>query len=135
MRLDAGQVASIRERIRRLEERVANFDNISGLDSLKSFGSGGVTDQMLLEEFSHKYGSTKKELSDLKDMLLNSEYIIGEKELSTVDIGSEITIKFSDMDEEYSYILVEELIGKSSINNYISMESDFAKIERERKKL
>lgn len=128
MRLDAGQVANIREKIRRLERTLQNgINNIGSLDGTSSFGNNGTTDRVLYEEAKINYQNTKTELYNLEHMLLNSEYILEQNNTGIIDIGSEITVKFLDEEEEYSYILVDELIGKSSIDNYISKDSDFAK--------
>ena len=128
MRLDAGQVASIRERIRKLERYLQNgLNNLGSLDGTNSFGSTGTMDRLLYEEAKINYQNAKTELYNLEYRLLNAEYILKQNNTNVIDIGSEITVEFLDEDEEYSYILVDELIGKSSIDNYISKDSDFAK--------
>ncbi len=127
MKLDAGQVASIREKIRKLERCLRNgLNNFGSLDGTSSFGNNGTADRVLYEEAKISYQNIKTELYNLEYMLLNSEYIIKQNNKDIIEIGSEITVKFLDEDEEYSYILVDELIGKSSLDNYISKDSDFA---------
>ena len=128
MKLDAGQVAGIRERIRRLGEYLSKNDSFCGmLDGINGFGSTGVTDRLLSEQTNYEYLNYRNELLNMEYMLLNADYIVDNKKDLVIDLGSEFTVKFSDEEDEETYNLVEELIGKSSVDNYVSKDSDFAK--------
>lgn len=130
--LCAEEVADIREKIRRLEEKIAlkeeqekhKFGNYR--DNLEQTRHGFFdADDCFIEGRSSR--EERENLDNFKNMLNTRDYICVSEEEDFISKGKWFSVKFSGFEEEEKFIIVEEVDSKSTINGCISTSNPFAK--------
>ena len=130
MKLNAEQVSELREKRRRLKEKLEFSDNYIATTTIighDNYNGDISSERTIIESSYKKYYDLKRRLEEIENKLLNSEYLMKKKNQGIVDIGSSFTIKFQDSDESETYTLTEELVGQSITEGYISIKSELAK--------
>ena len=129
--MSAAEVAATREKIKRLEYKIAEAKKIAqsrlnGDCISREKMRGGFYGDDGFDQNIRYHLEAKKTLSQLKEQLLSNRYSISLKNNECIQVGSCFSVSFLDSDFEEQFQIVDVLDGTSSLDGYISKESPFA---------